>query len=132
MLRTQVKRVGRQAVLLLRGLGGAYVAIGSFASGSLISIIGAALGAGAIDHGTRIAVLLAMIAGILGVSGLVFACFHLFLATYLSMLNMIEEAALIRQRQEMNPPSKDPGWRLTRTPKYLAENPLRGDNFMRT
>src|SRR6187402_3474907 len=40
MLLHQVQRVEKQATLLLHGLGGAYVALGSFATASLVSIVG--------------------------------------------------------------------------------------------
>src|SRR5260221_12503734 len=43
MHRVQVRRVEKQALLLLHGLGAVYVALASFASASLISIVGATL-----------------------------------------------------------------------------------------
>jgi len=75
LLRKQVDRTERQAVLLLRGLHAAYIAIGSFASASLVSILGAGL-----------------------------ASTRLLAATRLSMLNMSEEAALIRAHEQMSTP----------------------------
>jgi len=99
MFRVQVQRVGKQSVLLLHGLFGAYLALGSFAAASLISIFGAVL-AVATNNGAHIAVVMALVAGCVGVCGLVFATFNLFRATRLSMLNIIEEANLIQQRHE--------------------------------
>jgi len=100
MLIVQVGRVERQAVLLLHGLGAAYVALGSFASASLISILGAALASSPFHAGALTAVALALTAGIVGAGGLVTGCFNLFRATRLSMLNIAEEAAMIRTRFE--------------------------------
>jgi hypothetical protein len=98
LLRVQVQRVERQAVMLLHGLGGAYVALGSFASASLISIVGAALASSPLHAGFQVTVLLALVAGFIGAAGLVTGCFNLFRATRLSLLNITEEAALIRSR----------------------------------
>jgi hypothetical protein len=100
MLIVQVERVERQSVLLLHGLGGAYIALGSFASASLISILGAALASSRFPAGAFTAVALALGAGIVGAGGLVVGCFNLFRATRLSMLNIAEEAAMIRTRFE--------------------------------
>ncbi len=98
MLIVQVQRVERQAVMLLHGLGAAYVALGSFATASLISILGAALASSSFHAGFEVAVALALGAGILGAGGLVTGCFNLFRATRLSMLNIAAEAAMIRAR----------------------------------
>jgi hypothetical protein len=98
MFRVQVGRVEKQAVMLLRGLVGAYVALGSFAGASLVSICGATLAAASLTGSARWAVILALLFGFGGVCGLGFSSFNLFRATRLSMLNIIEEAALIRDR----------------------------------
>ncbi|MGB8168372.1 MAG: DUF2721 domain-containing protein [Chthoniobacteraceae bacterium] len=98
MLIMQVQRVERQAVMLLHGLGAAYVALGSFAVASLISIVGAALASSSFHAGYELAVTLALGAGVVGAGGLVTGCFNLFRATRLSMLNIAEEASLIRSR----------------------------------
>jgi hypothetical protein len=97
MFRVQVRRVESQSVLLLHGLFGAYTALGSFAAASLVSILGAVL-AVKTESGAHLAVILALVAGFTGVCGLVFSTFNLFRATRLSMLNIVEEAALISQR----------------------------------
>ena len=107
MFRVQVRRVEKQSVLLLHGLAGAYTALGSFAAASLISILGAVL-AVTTNNGAPIAVILALVAGFSGVCGLVFATFNLFRATRISMLNIMEEATLIRQRHgQSNDPDED-------------------------
>ena len=48
---------------------------------------------------------LALAVGVLGASALVVACMRLLAATRLSMLNMSEEAALIRSHEETLPPT---------------------------
>jgi len=100
MFRVQVSRVEKQAVLLLHGLVGAYIALGSFAGASLVSIFGAAFGAAAMAAGAHAAVIVALVFGFGGVCGLGYSSVNLFRATRLSMLNIIEEAALIRARHE--------------------------------
>jgi hypothetical protein len=97
---TQANRTEKQAVLLLGGLRAAYVGIGSFASASLISILGAGLATTRLHLGFQILAGLALLVGMVGAGSLVFACFRLMGATRLSMLNMTEEAALIRTRDQ--------------------------------
>lgn len=99
LLLTQVSRVERQALLLLTALRGAYVALGAFAAASLVSIVGAALSSTTYVRASQVTVALAMLVGFAGVGGLVAACLNLFRATRLSLLNISEEAALIRQRE---------------------------------
>jgi len=105
LVRAQVDRTERQAVLLLGALRAAYTAIGSFASASLISILGAGLASTTLHFGFHIMAGLALAVGVLGASALVAACVRLFAATRLSMLNMAEEAALIRTHEEALPPT---------------------------
>jgi hypothetical protein len=100
MFRVQVGRVEKQAVLLLHGLVGAYIALGSFAGASLVSICGVALGAAGTDRGAHLAVVIALVVGFGGVCGFVYSSVNLFNATRLSMLNIVEEAALIRDRHQ--------------------------------
>jgi Protein of unknown function (DUF2721) len=104
LLRAQVDRTERQAVLLLGALRAAYIAIGSFASASLISILGAGL-ASTVRVGFHVLAGLALAVGVLGASALVAACVRLLAATRLSMLNMSEEAALIRAHEQALPPT---------------------------
>jgi hypothetical protein len=104
LLHTQADRTERQALLLLKGLRAAYVALGSFASASLISILGAGLAGSALHVGFRALGTLALAIGFVGAGGLVTACFKLLQATQLSMQNMSEEAALIRAREKTSSP----------------------------
>jgi hypothetical protein len=48
---------------------------------------------------------LALAVGVLGAAALVMACLRLLAATRLSMLNMAEEAALIRTHEQALPPT---------------------------
>jgi hypothetical protein len=100
LLHKQVDRTERQAVLLLGALHAAYVAIGSFASASLISILGAGLAATSVGIGFDVMAGLALAVGFLGAGGLVWACGKLLLANRLSMVNMSEEATLIRNHEQ--------------------------------
>jgi hypothetical protein len=105
LVRKQVDRTERQAVLLLSALRAAYIAIGSFASASLISILGAGLASTSLNVGFHAMAALALGVGVVGASALVVACVRLLAATRLSMLNMSEEAALIRSHEETLPPT---------------------------
>ena len=105
LVRKQVDRTERQAVLLLSALRAAYTAIGAFASASLISILGAGLASTSLNVGFHAMAALALGVGVVGASALVVACARLLAATRLSMLNMSEEAALIRSHEETLPPT---------------------------
>jgi hypothetical protein len=94
----QVNRVERQAVLLLSALRAVYVSLGAFAAATLVTLLGAVLGAWESAAIVRMIVSLGLLLGFVGVGGLVIGCLNLFRATHLSMLNIREEAALIRAR----------------------------------
>jgi hypothetical protein len=96
----QANRTERQAVMLLDGLRAAYVGIGSFASASLISILGAGLAATRFETAFHVLAAVALLIGFVGAGGLVWACVRLLGATRISMQNMTEEAALIRSRDQ--------------------------------
>jgi hypothetical protein len=93
-----IGRIERQAVLLLGALRAVYVSLGSFVSASLISIIGAALATRRIHPWDQGMMGLALVAGFVGALSLVRACVDLLRATRLSMMNISEEAAMIRDR----------------------------------
>ena len=103
LLRVQVSRVEKQAVLLLRALRAIYVALGCFVAASLISIVGAGLSSSTWQMGFHFLVGLAVAVGFAGAGGLIWSCVNLFRATRLSMLNISEEAALIRERERTRP-----------------------------
>jgi hypothetical protein len=106
LVRGQVDHTEKQAVLLLGALRGAYTAIGSFATASLISILGAGVAStGAPRIGFHAMAAVALAVGVVGAAALVVACARLMEATRLSMLNMSEEAALIRKHEATLPPT---------------------------
>jgi hypothetical protein len=94
-----VNRIERQAVLLLSALRAAYVSLGAFVSASLVSIVGAAFAAMQMHIASEAMMILALGAGFAGVGSLVFGCAKLFRATRLSMINISEEAEIIRCRE---------------------------------
>ena len=96
----QVDRVERQAVLLLSAMRSLYVALGAFAAAALVTLLGAVLGQWETAIIERVVVGGGMLLGFLGVGGLVLGCLNLFQATRLSLVNIREEADLIRTRQE--------------------------------
>ena len=95
---TLVNRIETQAALLLKALHSIYIAIGSFACGTLVTLLGAGVAA---VHGDLWLHAIAWVGaglGIAGVGGLVSGCASLFQATRLSLVNIREEASLIRER----------------------------------
>ncbi len=96
---THINRIEKQAFLLLGALRMEYVALGSFISASIISIVGAGLASQALHSAEVVLIALALFVGIVGASSLVAGCVKLFRATRLSMMNIAEEAEIIRQRE---------------------------------
>ena len=96
----QTNRVERQAALLLRVLHAIYVALAAFAGATLVTLLGASLSSWAGDLAARVFAGLGILLGFVGVGGLVLGCAHLFHATQLSLINIRDEAAVIRQRHE--------------------------------
>jgi hypothetical protein len=95
----QVNRVERQAALLLGALYSIYVALAAFACATLVTLLGASLAHfdGALS--LRVLAGIGVLLGVIGVGGLVVGCINLFRATQLSLVNIREEGALVRQRQ---------------------------------
>ncbi len=96
----QVNRVERQGVLLLRALRRIYVSLGAFAAASLVTLLGAVTGQLGNDLLMHLVVGIGLSLGVLGVAGLIGGCLNLLHATQLYLVNIREEAALIRARQE--------------------------------
>ena len=94
-----VNRVERQSELLLSALYWIYVALGAFAAASLVTLLGALGGQLGAELVMRLIIGLGLLLGFMGVGGLIGGCVHLFKATQLSLLNIHEEADLIRARQ---------------------------------
>jgi hypothetical protein len=101
-LRDEANRVENQSIHLLKGLGAIYVALGGFVLATFVTLVGAALAQ--LEGGLwfRVAALCGMILGGVGVCGIVNGSFHLFHATQISMINIREEAALIRKRHQID------------------------------
>jgi len=95
----QVNRVEKQATLLLRALHSIYVALAAFASATLVTLLGAGVASFNGALWLHLLAALGLVMGCVGVGGLVVGCVSLFQATQLSLLNIREEAALIRDRQ---------------------------------
>lgn len=95
----QVNRIERQALLLLRALHAIYVALGSFAAATLVTLLGAGLAAFQGATWFRWLLALGLLLGFLGLGGLVVGSANLFQATRISLVNIREEAMLIRERQ---------------------------------
>jgi hypothetical protein len=95
----QVGRVEKQAIILLRALRSIYVALAAFAGATLVTLLGASLAhfQGALWF--RLLTGLGLALGFSGVGGLVFGCANLFHATQLSLMNIREEAEMIRIKQ---------------------------------
>lgn len=98
----QVNRVERQGLLLLSAMRWIYVSLGAFAAASLVTLLGAVSGQLGNELLVRIIVGSGLLLGFLGVAGLVGGCVNLFHATQLSLVNIRQEAALIRARQEQH------------------------------
>ncbi|MBS0209242.1 MAG: DUF2721 domain-containing protein [Planctomycetes bacterium] len=99
LLIDQVNRVEIQGGLLLRALRDVYLALGAFAAATLVTLLGAAL----VNYQDAVwfwaLAGLGLLLGFLGVTGLVLGSGALFRATRLSLLNIADEAALIRKQQ---------------------------------
>jgi hypothetical protein len=99
LLVKQVARVERQAMLLLHAMRSAYIAIGSFVSASLISILGAGVAASSLHRIFPVFAGIALLVGVFGAAGLVSACLSLLRSTRLALLNMTDEAEAISRRE---------------------------------
>lgn len=96
----KANRVEQQAMLLLTALRWIYAALGAFAAASLITLLGAVAGQLGNEILMHVVVSIGLLLGFVGVGGLVGGCVNLLRATQLSLLNIQEEAAIIRERQQ--------------------------------
>ena len=94
----QLTRTERRAILMLHALRCFYLALGSFAAASLISLIGAALAVSEHHLVFRVSLGLALTTGVVGVGSLVVGCTLLVTETRLAVLNVTEEADILRER----------------------------------
>src|SRR4030095_12778351 len=91
-------RVEKQAALLLTALHSIYLALAAFASATLVTLLGAGVAAFHSGSWIHVMALLGLLLGFFGAGGLVLGCANLFQATQLSLVNIQDEAALIRER----------------------------------
>jgi hypothetical protein len=91
-------RVEKQAALLLTALHAIYLALAAFSSATLVTLLGA--GFAAFHGGIWVHALAAvgLLLGFFGAGGLVLGCANLFHATQLSLVNIRDEAAAVRER----------------------------------
>jgi hypothetical protein len=94
----QLNRLERRSLLMLHALRAFYLALGSFAASALISLLGASLVSSTHHIIFRVTSLIGLVAGSLGVGGLVFGCILLVAETQLAVQNVAEEAKLVRER----------------------------------
>lgn len=94
----QLTRTERRSVLMLHALRCFYLALGSFAAASLVSLIGASVASSEHHLIFRGALGLALTAGVVGVASLVVGCTLLLTETRLAVLNVTEEADILRER----------------------------------
>ncbi|HEY3760195.1 MAG TPA: DUF2721 domain-containing protein [Verrucomicrobiae bacterium] len=94
----RVNRVEQQAGYLLKALRWIYIALGAFAAASLVTLLGALFGELEHELLIRVGIGMGLALGFVGVAGLVGGCVNLLHATQLSLLNIREEAEVIRSR----------------------------------
>jgi hypothetical protein len=92
----QLDRTEKRVILLLHALTCFYVALGSFAASALVSLLGSMFSADDIHLLFRAAEIMAIIAGFVGVGGLVVGCTILVNETRLAIVNLSDEAAYVR------------------------------------
>ncbi len=93
-----LNRTELRAQRLLQALRAFYLALGNFAAAALVSLIGAGVAASEHHLVFRVALGLALFTGVIGVSGLILGCSLLVGETRLALLNVTEEAAVVRAR----------------------------------
>jgi hypothetical protein len=106
-LLVQVNRVEQQGLLLVHALRAIYIAVSAFAAASLVTLLGAVAGQIGSDLLLHIVVIAGLLLGFVGVSGLIGGCINLLRASELSLVNIREEAELIRARQQNSPAKTD-------------------------
>jgi hypothetical protein len=91
-------RVEKQATLLLTALHSIYLALAAFASATLVTLLGAGVANFQAGIWVHLMAVLGLLLGFFGAGGLVFGCANLFRATQISLVNIRDEANLIRER----------------------------------
>lgn len=99
----QLQFAERRVLLLVRALTAFYVAVGAFAAASLISILGAGLSMAHQELLQRVSLGTAIVAGIVGVGGLVVGSFLLVRETRVTFLILSEETSQMLNSARRNP-----------------------------
>jgi hypothetical protein len=94
----QLMRTEVRVQSLLQALSAFYFALGNFAAAALVSLIGASLASSAHHLIFRGALAVALVTGCIGVCSLVVGCTLLVRETRLALLNVQEEAQVVRNR----------------------------------
>ena len=94
----QLNRIERRSLLLLHALRLFYLALGSFAASALISLIGASVSSSTHHLTFRVTLAAAGLVGTVGVGSLVSGCVLLVEETRLAVVNVNEEAKLVREK----------------------------------
>jgi hypothetical protein len=94
----ELDRCERRAEMIIQALKSFYLAVGSFAGASLISLVGATLSVVGAERSVRVALIFAVIVGTVGLMGLAIGGAVLVRETGLTLKSVREENALIRQR----------------------------------
>jgi hypothetical protein len=105
----QLNRTEVRAQRLLQALRAFYLALGNFASAALVSLVGAVVATSEHHVVFRITLGLALVTGVIGVSSLVVGCLFLVSETRLALLNVTEEADMLRHRFKEYLRDKVPG-----------------------
>jgi hypothetical protein len=97
----QVSRVEQQGLLLVNALRYIYIAIGAFAAASLVTLLGVGADQIGLPFLLHVIMFMGLLLGMAGVGGLIVGCLNLFKATEISLVNIREEAELIRAQQQI-------------------------------
>jgi hypothetical protein len=95
-----VSRAERQGILLLGAMRWIYVGLGAFAAATLVTLLGAVVGQFGNETLLHIIVGIGLLLGFTGVAGLIGGCINLFRATELTLMNIHDEAEILRLRQK--------------------------------
>jgi hypothetical protein len=100
---TILKLAERRILLIVRALTCFYIAIGSFAAASLISLLGAVFVAAQQDVLRQVTLAISLCAGIVGVAGLTCGSGLLVLETRMALRDMAEETRFLLSKHKHKP-----------------------------
>jgi hypothetical protein len=94
----QLARAEKRSFLLLGALRAFYLALGSFAAASLISLVGAWLADVTHEFVFKVTLTMSLVAGITGVGSLITGCVTIFRETRVAYFSIGEDARHLRER----------------------------------